>query len=460
MKPIYKEINYIQPFLLYSKLSHQKWSLLLDSDNGHPVFENTNKYSYICFDPFDTLLFHTAPPWQETEKKLAQYTLEKEPTLPPFQGGMAGYLSYDLCHHIENIPYNQESTPFPLLAFGLYDIVVSFNHQTKQSWIVSTGFPATSEKARLLKAKNRLKEVELILNSNSTSTKKKEDFKTIPISSNFTKPDYLNMIGKCKNYILDGDIFEINVSQQFQAKLPSSISAFELYWRLKKVNQAPFSAYFNLEDIVIASASPERFLKLENSILEARPIKGTMPRGNTAAEDKRLADKLLSSKKDKAENTMIVDLMRNDFSKVCEPNSVCVEKLCGLESHPNVHHLVSVVTGQVKTHVNCMDIIKACFPGGSITGAPKIRAMELISQLEPVNRGPYCGSMGFISFCGEMDLSILIRSYTIKNNIITFHTGGAITLDSDPEQEYQETLAKAKGLIQALNGKLDNDSCH
>lgn len=228
------------------------------------------------------------------------------------------------------------------------------------------------------------------------------------------------------------------------------VSSFDLYRKLRRVNPAPFSAYLHLNTQDIASASPERFIKLNHRSVEARPIKGTAPRGYDTQSDEALKRDLSVSEKDRAENIMIVDLMRNDLSKVCSPHTVKVPSLCVVESYQTVHHLVSVVTGQLKNDLDAVDLIVATFPGGSITGAPKIRAMEIIAELEPINRGPYCGSIGYIAFNGDMDLSIVIRTFAIKDNEITFQVGGAITMDSDAQAEYQESLTKAKAMINTL----------
>jgi para-aminobenzoate synthetase component 1 len=228
------------------------------------------------------------------------------------------------------------------------------------------------------------------------------------------------------------------------------MTPFQLYCRLRAINPAPFAAYLNYDNFVIASASPERFLKLDNAKIETRPIKGTRRRAASQEEDKKLAQALQNSEKDKAENIMIVDLLRNDLSKICKDNTVNVSKLCELETFSNIHHLVSVVTGELAPDKNAIDLLEAAFPGGSITGAPKIRAMEIIAEIEPTARGPYCGCIGYISCSGDMDTAIVIRTYAIKNNIIIFQAGGGVVADSIPENEYQEALTKAYPLIIAL----------
>ncbi|MGH6929326.1 MAG: anthranilate synthase component I family protein, partial [Dongiaceae bacterium] len=223
------------------------------------------------------------------------------------------------------------------------------------------------------------------------------------------------------------------------------------YCRLRDLNPAPFAAFLRFDDVEIVSASPERFLSMRGNRVETCPIKGTRPRGRTVEEDRALADELLASEKDRAENVMIVDLLRNDPSRVCRDRSIDVPRLCELESFATVHHLVSTIVGELRPDLTAVDLLAACFPGGSITGAPKIRAMEIIAELEPTRRGPYCGSIGYIGFDGGMDTSIVIRTYAIRNGCVTFQAGGGIVADSTPAGEYAETLAKARALIAALS---------
>ena len=241
------------------------------------------------------------------------------------------------------------------------------------------------------------------------------------------------------------------MTQRFRAPLPEGVTPFELYRRLRAVNPAPFAAYLDFPEVVVASSSPERFLKLRDGRVETRPIKGTRPRGKTPAEDDALALELLASEKDRAENVMIVDLLRNDLSRVCRDESVKVPELCVLETYATVFHLVSTVVGELLPGMTAVDLLKASFPGGSITGAPKIRAMEIIAELEPTQRGPYCGSIGYLSFTGSMDSNIVIRSYAIKDGTVTFQAGGGIVADSKPDAEYEETMDKARALLAALS---------
>jgi para-aminobenzoate synthetase component 1 len=268
------------------------------------------------------------------------------------------------------------------------------------------------------------------------------------VSSNFDRSGYLNAVRRAVEYIHAGDCFQVNLSQRLLHK--ENIHPLALYRRLRERNPAPFAGYFGLGDFVIASASPERFLRVENSEVETRPIKGTRPRGATPEEDRRQIDDLMHSAKDRSENVMIVDLLRNDLGRVCGYGSIRVPTVCRLETYEHVHHLVSEVRGRLRPGMGPVDLLRAAFPGGSVTGAPKVRAMEIIAELEPTARGPYCGSLGYIGFDGSMDTNILIRTFTIGRGWMQFPVGGGVVADSDPEDEYAETLHKAEGMLRAL----------
>jgi len=269
------------------------------------------------------------------------------------------------------------------------------------------------------------------------------------------KPDlapaeFKDAVRRTIDYIEAGDIYQANITQRFRARLPSGFDRLSLYQALRTRNPATFGAYLDFGATAILSSSPERFLKVAEGRVETRPIKGTRPRGRGPAEDKALAAELLASAKDRAENLMIVDLLRNDISRVCKIGSVKAPTLFGLESYATVHHLVSVVTGELAEGRSAVDLLRACFPGGSVTGAPKIRAMEIIAELEPTSRGPYCGSIGYLSADGGMDSNIVIRTYCLQGQDLTFQVGGGIVADSDPQAEYEESLDKAKALIEVL----------
>src|SRR5262249_13977949 len=266
--------------------------------------------------------------------------------------------------------------------------------------------------------------------------------------SSFTHDGFLEVIRGGIEYVHAGDCFQVNLSQRLLA--PATLPPLELYDRLRQRNPAPFGGYFDLGEFSLVSASPERFVSVVDGEVETRPIKGTRPRGRTPAEDRARAEELLRSAKDRAENVMIVDLLRNDLGRVCQYGSVRVAAVCRLESYRTVHHLVSEVRGRLREGADAVDLLRATFPGGSVTGAPKIRAMEIIAELEGVARGPYCGGLGFIGFDGTMDMNILIRTLVVGKGWAHFAVGGGIVADSDPEREYEETWHKAEGLLRAL----------
>jgi para-aminobenzoate synthetase component 1 len=268
------------------------------------------------------------------------------------------------------------------------------------------------------------------------------------VASNFTHRDYVRAVARAKEYIAAGDIYQVNLSQRLHAPLAST--PFDLYRRLASTNPAPFAAYFETPDAAVVSCSPERFLQVRSGLVETRPIKGTRPRGSTPTEDRRMAAELLASEKDRAENVMIVDLERNDLGRVCEFGSVHVPELFALESYATVHHLVSTVRGRLRPGTTALDCLRSSFPGGSITGAPKVRSMEIIEDLEPTRRGVYTGAIGYLCFSGDMDVNIVIRTLVVKDGIAYFQVGGGIVADSDPEGEYQETIDKGQALARAL----------
>jgi para-aminobenzoate synthetase component 1 len=459
--PLIHEIMFDDPLQLFALFAECHGAVFLDS----AALRNAcGRYSFIAIDPYLTLTSKnamiqlgeqtlTGDPFAVLQEQLRHYPLDSLPDMPPFQGGVAGYWGYDLCHHVEVLPAMRDDMAFADMALGFYDLVIAFDLDLRRAWIFSSGYPEQENAARLLRANERLQWLLAALNQ-SVSLLPVVGAACVDadIQSNFTCEAYQDTVKKVIDYILAGDIFEANISQRFQAMLPEGLSAFDLYRRLRAINPAPFAAYVVFDDTVLASASPERFVKVSAKQVEARPIKGTRSRGATPEEDKRLADALTTSVKDHAENVMIVDLLRNDLSRVCRDHSVQVPQLCGLESYTSVHHLVSVVTGELHAHLQAIDLLRAAFPGGSITGAPKVRAMEIIAEVEPTARGPYCGSVGYLGFNGDLDCSITIRTFAIKGRTVTFQAGGAIVADSDPLEEYEETLIKAKALRHALMG--------
>ena len=460
--PLAFEIPYEDPVQMFSRFAVMPGAIFFDSARRETI---QGRYSFIALDPFsllqvkngslvwDKVQQNNVHPFKVIQDALKPYHLTPIPDLPPFQGGVAGFFSYDLCHALENLPEAKaDDAGLPDLILGFYDLIISFDHQQQKAWIVASGLPESDAAKRRARAESRgqwLKEK--LAEPFAPPADAKAVCDKVDIHSNFQYQDYLAAVEKVIEYIYAGDIFEANISQRFSTNLVDGLSAWHLYLRLRNLNPAPFAAYLNFNEVILASASPERFLQLKRKVIEARPIKGTRPRGSTVAEDQDLADALRTSLKDRAENIMIVDLLRNDLSKVCLPHSVKVQQLCALESYATVHHLVSAIEGTLKPELDALDLLLAAFPGGSITGAPKVRAMEIIAEIEPTVRGPYCGSIAYIGFDGAMDSSIIIRTFLIKDQRVSFQVGGAIVADSDPLAEYQETLSKAKALLQALS---------
>ena len=395
-----------------------------------------------CGNPFDVV-----------GELLATYSLDECPAGIPFVGGAVGYFSYDLCHFIERLPATAvDDLNLPECYLAFYDTAIAFDHLEGKAYLISTGFPELEERKRKQRAAEKLKEMKSKILDRPPVT---GELISIPVEegivlkSNFSHQEYLKAVAIAREYICAGDIFQVNLSQRFEADL--NITPYELYQRLRQINPAPFASYLDFDGVSVVSASPERFLKVHGDWVETRPIKGTRPRGKSMAEDEALAQELLSSAKDRAENVMIVDLERNDIGRVCRYGTVQVTELAILETYPTVFHLTSTVRGRLRSGKNRIDLLKATFPGGSITGAPKVRAMEIIDELEPTRRSVYTGSIGYLSFSGEMDINIVIRTFLSKGKKAYFQVGGGIVYDSEPEAEYEETLDKARALIQALN---------
>jgi para-aminobenzoate synthetase component 1 len=464
------------PWECFRRLARLPRVLFLDSALDHPTL---GRYSFLTADPFEWLWsrgrrvyvsgrpLEPADPFAALADRLARYRAGPVPGLPPFQGGAAGLFGYDLCHHLERLPRPRwDEFEVPDLAVGLYDWVAAFDHVLSRAWLISTGFPESDPHRRRRRAARRLAEVRRLLarpapqdgwdrkGSGAAEAAPAAPCPQWPVpgpaglTSNFGRAAYLDTVRRAIDYIHAGDCFQVNLAQRllYPARLPPA----ELYRRLRERNPATFAGYFDLGDFVVASASPERFLRVEDGAVEARPIKGTRPRGDTPAEDRARLEELLGSPKDRAENVMIVDLLRNDLGRVCRYGSVRVPALCRPETYRFVHHLVSEVRGRLREGLSAIDLLRAAFPGGSVTGAPKVRAMEIIAALEPAARGPYCGSLGYLGFDGGMDTSILIRTFTAGRGWVQFPVGGGIVADSVPEQEYDETWHKAEGLVRAL----------
>ena len=455
LKELSTELN---SFELYSIFKDEKYSFFLDSGMDHAKL---GEFSFIGANPF--LVFKSKDedmeilkdgksenlkgnPFDKIKEILNQYKMDYKCEIP-FVGGAVGYLSYDLCHHIEDLPRTAiDDVNIPDMYFGLYDGVICIDHRGEKDkvFVASLGIIDDEEKvvSTLIETIKSAEEkgVDIVL---PRTTKKKE------FVSNFTRDGFVNSVRKVQDYIESGDIYQANLTQRYSCDLEET--PYQLYGKLREINPAPFATFMDFGEGQIVSSSPERFIKIRDNVIEARPIKGTRPRGKNPEEDKKYREELINSEKDKAELLMIVDLERNDLGKIAKTGTVKVTELFHLEEYSTVYHLVSTVVAEVKDDLGPVDCIEATFPGGSITGAPKIRAMEVIDELEPTQRNIYTGSVGYIGFNGDLDLNIVIRTVVCKDDKAYFQVGGGMTWDSDAEEEYQETLDKAKALMDALN---------
>lgn len=452
----------------FCRLSGREHCLFLDSALGDPVL---GRYSFVSADPVEFLelpgdvadalgqLTCLLAPWRNDASSADD--------LPPFLGGVAGLLGYDLGRQLERLPRPAfDEFRMPVLAVGLYDVVIAFDHVDRRAWIASQGIPETEPSRRFRRARKRIDEVRHWLAAPVPRQFPERRGRLPPLTraqlapqspvrgladltSNMSESAYLRAVERAIDYVYAGDVFQVNLAQRLLC--PVQNDSVSLYLRLRRCNPAPFAGYFDLGDFQVISASPERFLSVRGGEVETRPIKGTRPRPACGSEAEAISgDELQRSEKDRAENVMIVDLLRNDLSRVCQPASIRVSQLCGLETYAYVQHLVSVVHGRLGNGLGPIDLIRAAFPGGSVTGAPKVRAMEIIAELEPTARGAYCGSLGYWGLDGALDLNLLIRTVTAGRGWWQTPVGGGIVAQSVPRQEYEETWTKAEGLLRAF----------
>lgn len=443
-----KEINTkLSAFEIFTIFKDEKDSFILDSAMDK---NKLGRYSFISSNPFKTLKYKNSNenPLDFLQEELNKYKVENKTQLP-FIGGAVGYLSYDLGNYIEKLPRSAKDDLNGYdLYFGLYDSVIVVDHLKEKTYIATPNLDVKKEENIVLDIENKINEAEI--NGVNPICYEEKEVTPTKLKSNFTKKDFENSVEKVRQFIKNGDIYQANLTQRFSGK--TTLSSYKLYRDLRKVSPAPFGAYLNFDDFNILSNSPERFIKCMDKKLETRPIKGTRPRGKNKEEDLKLQEELRNSEKDKAELLMIVDLERNDIGRISKIGSVKVPELFVIEPYANVNHLVATVVGELDEDKDAVDAIKATFPGGSITGAPKIRAMEIIDELEPTQRNAYTGSIGYIGFNGDMDLNIAIRTVIKKEEDVYFQVGGGMTWGSDPREEYQETLDKAQSIMKALRG--------
>jgi para-aminobenzoate synthetase component 1 len=439
---------------IFSTIATEPWSIFLDSsypyiDSGrYDIFACRPNATIVTFADKTTVTYRsgeteisTDDPFQLVKNLLG----EEEKNLPdlPFCGGAMGYFAYDLGRRLEHLPEIAENDiNIPDMAIGIYDWAVIVDHQRRRTWLVSFGrdeytFESWQKLQSLFQVSNTKHPVNFSIQSE--------------LLSNFDEQSYAYAFDRIKQYIRDGDCYQVNLAQRFIVDF--SGESWDAYLRLRQLNPAPFGCFFNLPDSAILSSSPERFIKVRNRLVETKPIKGTRRRSSFAYEDKALAVELLESEKDRAENLMIVDLLRNDLGKTCAKGSISVPKLFELKSYATVHHLVSTVTGYLDESRHVLDLLRGCFPGGSITGAPKLRSMEIIEELEPHRRSVYCGSIGYIGFDGSMDSNIAIRTLVHHQDKMYCWAGGGIVADSKMKSEYQECFDKVAALMYLLEAK-------
>lgn len=475
--PLYEEIPFFTPYIIYESVA-SKNSFLLESVKGP---EKIARYSFIGFDPclvfkvkngaVENSLSPNGPiqsrkPLREIKDIMKSYQQAPFDHLPPFQGGLAGMLSYDFVRYFESLPSKAaDDLNLPDAHFLMTDRLIAFDHLCGKAWLIvcpglrdslhgkdtaeRINWPEKYDEAieKIQDTRYRIRDVKFktdeLLFVNHAS------HRASSIHYEMKQKDYMDIVKRAKEYIAAGDIFQANLSQRVSFHI-SNKSPWNLYGILRSVNPSPFAAFLDFGDYQIVSSSPERLIRTRAGIIDTRPIAGTRPRGRDATEDEFMRTELLLNEKERAEHIMLIDLERNDLGRVSEYGSVRVDELMITEDCSHVIHIVSNVTGNLAYGKDCFDAIRAAFPGGTITGVPKVRCMEIIDELEPVKRGPYTGSVGYIAFSGNMDLNIVIRTFVIRNDMAYVQAGAGIVADSDPEKEYFETLKKAQALIKTL----------
>jgi len=465
--PLIQEIAYRDPAEALRAFPERPGVVFLDSAMRHGAL---GRWSWLAADPFGRFtsvggraFWDGAPldghPLAALRASLRGFAVPAAPGLP-FAGGATGTFDYEAGRLFEELPASKPAhPPRPEIDLAFHDAGIAFDLVERRAFIVSTGWPETEVQARRARAHARA--AALAARLAGPPRPARPGAVILPRRAwrpNMTPEQFKAGVERVRRYIRDGDIFQANLTQTFRATLPAGFSPLTLYGQLRAANPAPFGALIITPERLVASTSPEGFLRLAGGQVETRPIKGTRRRSADLAEDRRLAGELVASEKERAENIMIVDLMRNDLSRVCRPGSVDAPVLCGLESYAAVHHLVSVVRGELKPDFDALDLLAACFPGGSITGAPKIRAMEIIHELEPEPRGVYCGSVVHLGYDGSLASSIAIRTVGVEGGVASLGCGAGITLLSEPEAEYAETLVKAERMFAACEPAVEHEA--
>ncbi|MDH4327320.1 MAG: anthranilate synthase component I family protein [Nitrospira sp.] len=463
------------PFDLYAKIaSAQRPSFLFESGNGRAT---TGRYSFFASDPYQTLsgkvdrYLQRQPhgheesgqaPFQHLAQLVRDSHIARPRDVPPFFGGAVGYFSYDLVRQFERLPsVALDDLAVPDLEFALFDLVVAVDHERDCLMLIFCPplerFLSEPREKLFREGRDRLAALEARLSGPAFTTADSDTLGRLTFSPEQQQSSYMDRVRRCQDYIAAGDIYQANLSHRFTVRGGSFPPQSELqrdllaYSRLRTLNPSPFSGLLRLDHTSLISSSPERLVRLDGRRADTRPIAGTRPRGKDAAADLRLESELRSNEKERAEHIMLVDLERNDLGRVCDFGSVQVDELMTLERYSHVNHLVSHVGGTLRSNATGFDLLRALFPGGTITGVPKIRCMEIIEELEPVRRGPYTGSMGYLSWSGDLDFNILIRTLAIRNGTGHLQVGAGIVADSDPAREYEETIHKAQAFLSAFS---------
>jgi len=450
-------------------------SFLLDSGKGT---DGGSHYSFLGSNPFSVLTGRqgqaclqtskgrecsSPDPFSSLRRLFDGPQIEPPPGLPSFWGGAVGYFSYDLVRDFETLPsIAKDDLPIPYLQFGLYDLVTAVDHQTGRLQIIfcppMERFLGESRETLYREGLDRLAKWEATLSGQPAPLANLPSLDQIAFHPDQTRDAYLDRVRRCQEYISSGDIYQANLSHRFTLQPPGTYNdgtdrqsyEQELYRRLQAVNPSPFSGLMHFDDVTLISSSPERLVRLHNRQADTRPIAGTRPRGHDDRDDQRLIDELLANEKERAEHLMLVDLERNDLGRVCQFGSVQVDEFMAIEQYSHVSHIVSNISGTLRADATPFDLIRTLFPGGTITGVPKIRCMEIIEELEPVRRGPYTGSFGYIGWNGDLDLNIVIRTLVWCGGKGYLQVGAGIVADSDPAKEYEETIQKAQAFFSAL----------
>jgi len=456
------------PLDLYVKIaSPSQPSFLLESGVS---LSSGSRYSFLGCSPIATIANDGTAmygpmkdPFAALRQAIAGPRIERTPDLPPFFGGAVGYFSYDFVRYFETLPsMASKDLQIPDLHFALFDLVAAIDHKKNRIQLLycppMERFLGEARDKLYREGLDRLAECEAKLTSVTAPDQILGSIDQLSFSPEQTKDEYLHRVSRCQQYITAGDIYQANISHRFSMQIPEQYRTgtdrlrYEqaLYRQLRKVNPSPFSGILHFDDLSLISSSPERLVRLQGRRADTRPIAGTRPRGFTEADDRRLVRELLANKKERAEHLMLVDLERNDLGRVCAFGSVHVDQFMAVEQYSHVSHIVSNISGTLRPEATPIDLIRATFPGGTITGVPKIRCMEIIEELEPVRRGPYTGSFGYIGWNGDLDLNIIIRTLALSGGHGYLQVGAGIVADSDPAKEYEETLYKAQAFFSSL----------